>query len=57
MRAYRYKMLALVVATAIMPAFLLRCDRAALNLQRGFWQGVGMNLSALVVDAVSGQHR
>ncbi len=50
MRRYRKKLLLLVAVCGLLPAWLLQCDKAALNLQRGFWWGLGNNLSELVVN-------
>ncbi len=33
-----------------LPAFILQCDKAALNLQRGFFYGLGQDLSGLALD-------
>ena len=50
MRKFRVKLMALVLAAAVAPAFFLQCDKAALNLQRGFWQGLGDSISDLLTD-------
>ena len=44
--------LMIFAAAGFLPAFVMRCDKAALNLQRGFWQGLGDNLSGLLVTGV-----
>ncbi len=44
----------LVAMSGFLPAFLLQCDKAALNLQRGFWQGLGDSFSDLLVDPLAG---
>ena len=44
--------LVLVSSAAILPAFLLQCDKAALNLQRGFYTGLGNQFAAMVADAI-----
>ena len=41
---------AMVACTACLPAVVMRCDKAALNVQRGFYQGLGDELSDLVGD-------
>jgi len=46
-------MLVLVLASAICPAFFLQCDKAALNLQRGLWFGLGFNASAAVFSQLN----
>jgi hypothetical protein len=51
MHRYRKKLLYLAMLCGLLPAWVLRCDRAALNFQRGFWQGMGHNVSDLVTDA------
>ena len=40
----------IVGASGIMPAFILRCDKAALNFQRSFWQELGLQTANLVLD-------
>ena len=40
----------IVGASGVMPAFVMRCDKAALNLQRAFWEELGVNVAGLVVD-------
>ena len=40
----------MMVAAGILPAFIMRCDKAALNFQRGFFEGLGFNVSALLVE-------
>ena len=54
MRKLRSKLIALVLASAMFPAFLLNCDKAALNLQRGFWLGLGDSVSDLLIDPLAG---
>jgi hypothetical protein len=53
MRRYWYKLFALLMAGAALPAFFLKCDKAALNFQRGFWQGLGDSLSDLLTDPLA----
>jgi hypothetical protein len=31
----------IVASTGVLPGFILRCDKAALNFQRGLTQGLG----------------
>jgi len=40
----------IVGASGLMPAFIMRCDKAALNLQRGFLWGAGMQTAEWVFD-------
>ena len=47
------KVLMIVGASGTMPGFILRCDKAALNLQRTFYEGLGDNLADLVVEQVN----
>ena len=42
--------LMIVGMSGILPTFILRCDKAALNFQRGLAEGLGLALSDLVVD-------
>ncbi len=51
-RSFRW--LLLVAMSGCLPAFVLKCDKAALNLQRGFWQGLGDSFSDLLVDPLAG---
>ena len=37
-------------AAGVMPAFILDCDKAALLFQRSFIQGVGENISDLLLS-------
>jgi len=53
MRRYYYKWAALVMTGATVFAFLLQCDKAALNLQRGFWYGLGDSISDLLTDPLA----
>lgn len=55
LRRHHYKVLVLAMACGLLPAWLLRCDRASLNLQRGFWLGLGENISAALVQGVARQ--
>ena len=43
--------LLMVAATGILPAFVMRCDKAALNFQRGLFEGLGMNASDVLVNS------
>ena len=38
--------------SGIMPAFIMRCDKAALNFQRGLFEGLGMSVGDLVIDQI-----
>ncbi len=38
-----------VGAAGLLPAFILNCDKAALQLQRGFLQGLGEDLGDMVL--------
>ncbi|MEK7731426.1 MAG: hypothetical protein AAB363_06170 [Planctomycetota bacterium] len=40
----------IVAAAGVAPAFVMRCDKAALNVQRGFFQGLGLSVSDALVD-------
>ena len=39
-----------VAAAGVAPAFVMRCDKAALNVQRGFFQGLGLSVSDALVN-------
>lgn len=41
----------LIAVAGVLPAFIMRCDKAALNFQRGFFQGLGLNVSGALVDS------
>ena len=47
-RAVRWVLV--VAAAGVVPAFVMRCDKAALNVQRGFFQGLGLSVSDALVD-------
>lgn len=51
-RLFRRARWRLILGTAILPAFLLQCDKAALNLQRGFFQGLGNQGAAIIADFI-----
>ena len=40
-----------VAAAGVAPAFVMRCDKAALNFQRGLYEGLGLSLSDILVDS------
>jgi hypothetical protein len=42
--------LMVVCSAAVLPAFFLKCDKAALNAQRGFFHGLGEAIAAQVVE-------
>jgi len=44
---------AVVIGAGVLPALLLRCDRMALNLQRGFFWGLGQEAAQIVTDMVA----
>ncbi len=48
-RAARW--LLILAMPGILPAYIMRCDKAALNFQRGFFTGLGAAISAAAVDA------
>ena len=55
--SYRFSMslrwLLLVAMSGFLPAFFLKCDKAALNLQRGFFIGLGDSFSDLLIDPLA----
>lgn len=51
-RSFRWMLL--VAMSGFLPAFFLKCDKAALNLQRGFFQGLGDSFSDLLIDPLAG---
>ena len=42
----------LLSVAGVMPAFVMRCDKAALNVQRGFFFGLGEQVSEMLLTAV-----
>ena len=46
------RVLVLLSVAGVMPAFLMRCDKAALNVQRGFFFGLGEQVSEMLLTAV-----
>ena len=44
----------LVASVGVLPAFILRCDRAALNFQRGLFQGLGEDAAEILLAQVAG---
>lgn len=40
-----------VAAAGVAPAFVMRCDKAALNFQRGLYEGLGTSLSEALVES------
>ena len=52
-RRTRFVRWLIVVGTAsILPAFILKCDKAALNFQRGLLQGLGDDVAGLLLTQV-----
>ncbi len=49
MRRWRTKFVALLLAGSALTVFL-QCDKALLNLQRGFFQGLGFQISSQLVN-------
>ncbi len=39
-------------AAGVLPQFLMRCDKAALNFQRGLFQALGQDVGSLLVDQI-----
>ena len=46
--------LMIVVASGVLPAFILQCDKAALNFQRGLMQGLGEEAADLIMQQAGG---
>lgn len=42
--------LMVIAAAGVLPAFIMRCDKAALNFQRGLMQGLGADVGALLIS-------
>ncbi len=51
-RSFRWFLL--VAMSGFLPAFFLKCDKSFLNLQRGFFQGLGDSFSDLLIDPLAG---
>lgn len=45
--------LMLVSTAGMLPAFLLNCDSAALNFQRGLWQGLGEDAGDILLTQIN----
>ncbi len=42
--------LVIVGMSGILPGFIMRCDKAALNFQRAFFEGLGEETSELLLN-------
>ncbi len=40
-----------VTAAGMAPAVVMRCDKAALNFQRGLYEGLGLSMSEALVES------
>ena len=49
-RGRMMRWLVIVGMSGILPGFVMRCDKAALNFQRGLFQGLGEETSELLLD-------
>ena len=49
-RTRMVRWLMVVAASGVLPAFVMRCDKAALNFQRGLLQGLGEDIGDLIVQ-------
>ena len=50
LRRTAVRWLLMVAATGVLPGFVMRCDKAALNFQRGLFEGLGMNAGDVLVN-------
>ena len=50
-RLFRIKVLALSVGGAVLPAFIVSCEKAFKTVQLGFLEGLGFNSSMLLLQA------
>ena len=50
-RVFRWLML--VSTAGMLPTFFLNCDSAALNFQRGMWQGLGEDTGDFLLDQLN----
>ena len=51
-RVHRVVRWAMLVATAgVIPAFVMRCDKAALNFQEGLFEGLGLTVGQTLVES------
>ena len=46
--------LVIVGMSGILPAFIMRCDKAALNFQRALFEELGVQASGLLVNQIPG---
>ncbi len=51
-RASLLRWLMVVGVAGFLPAFFLRCDKAALNFERGLLQGLGEDVADLLLQQV-----
>lgn len=47
-----FRWLLIVGAAGALPAFVMRCDKAALNIQRGLFQGLGEDIADTLLAQV-----
>ncbi len=50
-RLFRIKVLALFASGAVLPAFIVSCEKAFKTVQLGFLEGLGFNSSTPLVQA------
>lgn len=44
-----FRWILIVGAAGALPAFVMRCDKAALNFQRGLFQGLGEDIGDILL--------
>ncbi len=49
-RGLMMRWLVIVGMSGILPGFVMRCDKAALNFQRAFFEGLGEQTSELLLN-------
>lgn len=52
MQRRMWRWVVVVCSAGLLPVVVMRCDKAALNFQRGLFWGMGEQVSALLVDQV-----
>ena len=45
--------LMVIAAAGVLPAFIMRCDKAALNFQRSLIQSMGADVGSLLISQIS----
>lgn len=52
MQQRMWRWMVVVCSAGLLPVVVMRCDKAALNFQRGLFHGLGQEVSTYLVDQV-----